>query len=134
MADQVQGRCLCGAVTFETDAVPTAQILCYCSDCQSVSGGPAYAAYLVPLANVALLSGEVSAFTVTAESGRQNTRKFCAQCGSRVWAEIPELSMASVSGFALPRGHFRPDGLHRAGNAPDWCVLDERLPAFPPEA
>ena len=133
MADKVQGTCLCGDVTFETIAAPVAQILCYCSDCQVVSGAPAYASYLVPLSDVTLTSGEVAGFPVVAESGRINLRKFCTRCGSRVWAELDGLSLASVNGFTLPPGHFRPEGLHRADNAPDWCLLDERMPPFPPE-
>ena len=132
MVEKVLGSCLCGGVTFETDAEPIAQILCYCSDCQVVSGAPAYAAYLVPLDRVVLTKGEVAGFPVVAESGRTNTRKFCTSCGSRVWAEIPEMSLASVNGLALPRGHFQPKGLHRKDNAPDWCLLDERIPSFPP--
>ena len=131
--DKIRGRCLCGGVTFETDAEPVAQILCYCRDCQVVSGAPAYAAYIVPLANVTLVDGEIAGHPVIAESGRTNQRNFCTTCGSRLWAEIAELSLASVNGMALPPGHFRPAGLHRQSSAPDWCLLDERLPPFPAE-
>lgn len=133
MVEKIQGRCLCGEVVFETDAEPVAQILCYCRDCQIVSGASSYAAYLVPLDNVSLTKGELGGFPVTADSGNTNTRKFCTQCGSRVWAELPELSMASVNGLALPQGHFQPEGLHRKTSAPDWCLLDERIPSFPPD-
>ena len=131
---KVQGRCLCGAVTFETDAEPITQILCHCRDCQTVSGAAAYAAYIVPLQSVELKTGELAGHPITAESGNTNKRMFCTRCGSRVWAELPELSFASVNGMALPDGHFKPQGLHRKHSAPDWCVLDETIPAFPPEA
>ena len=133
MVDKVTGSCLCGAVEFETLAEPIAQILCYCSDCQVVSGAPSYAAYIVPLDSIELTKGELAGFPVTAESGNTNTRKFCTRCGSRVFAELKEISLASVNGMSLPRGHFQPEGLHRKQNAPDWCLLDERVPDFPPE-
>ena len=132
--EKVNGSCLCGAVAFETTAEPIAQILCHCSHCQVVSGAQAYAAYIVPLDSVTLLKGEVDGYPVKAESGNTNIRKFCTQCGSRMWAELPELAFASVNGMALPKGHFQPQGLHRKHNAPDWCLLDERIPDFPPDA
>ena len=129
--ETVKGGCLCGDVQFETPAEPIAQILCHCSHCQVVSGAQAYAAYIVPIESVALLQGELGGHPVTADSGNTNTRKFCTSCGSRVWAEIPEIGFASVNGMALPSGHFQPQGLHRKDNAPDWCLLDERIPDFP---
>lgn len=131
--DKIKGSCLCGGVRFETDAEPAFQILCYCNDCQVVSGAEAYAAYVVPIGHVQLLEGELAEFSVTAESGNTNTRRFCTRCGSRVWAELPEMAFASVNGMSLPRGHFKPQGLHRKHNAPDWCVFNEEIPPFPPE-
>ena len=32
------GRCLCGAVTFKLTAEPIASRICWCKDCQHVSG------------------------------------------------------------------------------------------------
>ena len=38
MTDKVAGGCLCGNVRFETAATPAAQVLCFCTDCQHISG------------------------------------------------------------------------------------------------
>mgnify|MGYP006103033023 FL=1 len=47
MTDKVAGGCLCGNVRFETAATPAAQVLCFCTDCQHISGSMCYTAYIV---------------------------------------------------------------------------------------
>jgi len=128
MNDTISGGCLCGEIRFETTRDPGAQLLCYCTDCQTVSGSACYAAYVVPRDALNLIKGEPGAYEVTADSGRINRRRFCRQCGTRVWAEIDALDVASINGMALDeRDHFRPISNHRSTSAPDWCQIDTSL-------
>jgi len=122
MNDTISGGCLCGAIRFETNAVPAFQLLCHCTDCQIVSGAAAYAAYVVPIENLNVTQGHPSHYDVTANSGRINSRHFCPTCGTRVWAVLAEMGMASVNGLALDnRNHFQPAAKHMPGSAPSWC-------------
>ncbi|MEM7019552.1 MAG: GFA family protein [Pseudomonadota bacterium] len=133
MTDRITGGCLCGKVRFETDAVPFHQLLCHCTDCQHVSGSAFYTAYIVPLASMTLLQGEPGSFAVKSDQGRDNTRKFCRDWGSRLWAEVGlGEGMASVNGMALDdRSHFNPISNHRLETAPGWCQVDQSLTVLP---
>jgi hypothetical protein len=118
----IGGSCLCGAIRFETSAEPAFQLLCHCLDCQTVSGAAAYAAYVVPLDSLNVIQGEPASYDVTADSGRINSRHFCPTCGTRVWAVLAEMGMASVNGLALDdRSHFQPAANYMPNSAPDWC-------------
>ena len=131
MSGKVSGGCLCGEIRFETDAEPAFQLLCHCTDCQTISGSAFYTAYVTPLDAVTLLKGEPARFDVTSDAGRNNSRRFCSNCGSRLWAEL-EIGFASVNGMALDdRTHFRPTHNHRINTAPDWCQIDQRLEEAP---
>ena len=126
MSDVISGRCLCGEVRFETTNEPVLQLLCHCKDCQTVSGAAAYAAYVVPIDTLKVVQGETAHFSVNADSGRTNSRHFCPTCGSRVWAILEEMGVASVNGLALDdRSHFKPAGNHLPDSAPNWCQLGD---------
>ena len=83
-----KGGCLCGAVRFSISGEPVVQLFCYCTDCRQVSGTDGYAAYVVQRADLSLDEGEPTSYSVTAKSGRTNTRNFCSKCGSRLWADL----------------------------------------------
>lgn len=126
MSERVAGGCLCGAIRFETMGEPAAQLLCHCTDCQTVSGAAAYAAYVVPLERLEVTQGEPVGYEVVAASGRANARHFCPKCGTRVFAVLTEMGLASVNGLALDdRRHFQPDANHMPESAPDWCRLGD---------
>lgn len=50
--ESVTGGCLCGEIRYETTSQPTLQCLCYCTDCQTISGAAGYAVYGVPIDSV----------------------------------------------------------------------------------
>ena len=127
----IEGGCLCGNIRFSTTKDPSYQLLCYCTDCQVISGAASFAAYGVPIESIALLKGEPKTFELAADSGRINARRFCPNCGSRIWAQIDELGLASINAFALDdRTHFKPASNHCPESAPGWCEVDGNLEYF----
>lgn len=131
MSEQMSGGCLCGKTRFETTSEPVMQLLCHCTDCQTVSGSAFYTAYIVPLESVTLTKGEPGGFDVKSDKGRNNRRRFCQDCGTRLWAEL-EMGVASVNGMALDdQSHFNPTHNHRSETAPDWCAMNESLETLP---
>ena len=127
VAEKISGGCLCGEVRFKVPVSPTIQTLCFCSDCQKISGSSSYSAYLIPLDQLVLIKGLPLSFTVKSDAGRNNCRKFCGNCGSRLWAEL-EFGLASVNGMAFDeKRFFNPTHNHRLENAPDWCRVDKEL-------
>ena len=133
MSETKEGGCLCGNIRYQVTGEPVFQSLCYCTDCQTISGAAGYAAYGVPIDSLTVTRGEPVRYSVTADSGRINTRLFCGVCGSRVFAQLDELGFASVNGFTLDdRNHFKPTSINCPESAPDWCQLDAALETFPP--
>ena len=129
----VTGGCLCGDIRYEAASDASVQCLCYCTDCQTVSGAAGYAVYGVPLDSLVVTRGEPVEYSVQADSGRINSRWFCPRCGTRVWAQLTELGLASVNGLTLDeRDHFLPSSNHFPESAPNWCRLDESLEVLPP--
>ena len=57
MGDKISGGGLCGEVRYETTREPVLQLLCYCTDCQTVSGAAGYAVYGVPIDRIVLTKG-----------------------------------------------------------------------------
>lgn len=85
----ITGGCLCGAVRFETDAVPLMVAFCHCSSCRKHTGAPVAAYVDFRRADVRFLRGEPTRF----ESSPGARRGFCGACGSTLMFEgdnLPE--------------------------------------------
>ena len=127
----VKGGCLCGAVRYSIAGVPLVQMYCYCTDCRQVSGTDGYAAYVVQRSDLTLDQGEPIGYSVTAKSGRTNTRNFCGKCGSRVWADL-DTGVASVAGGSLDDPEvFQPTMVHCENDAPSWARVPSSLASLP---
>ena len=126
---KITAGCLCREIRFEADATPIMAGLCYCTDCQQVSGSQFYAAYLADLeSEFKLLKGSPWTHKIVADSGRARYHKSCPNCGSRVWAEVPEQGFASINGFAFDdKSHFKPQSNRMSDSAPAWCSIDRSL-------
>ena len=81
---KLEGRCLCGAVTYSSEAEPAFTAVCHCKDCQR-QGGTAFSVVVgVPKADLEI-SGELSSFsTVGSDHGQETQRQFCSSCGSPI--------------------------------------------------
>ncbi|WP_421702057.1 GFA family protein [Aliiroseovarius sp.] len=93
----MKGDCLCGAVSFETDATPQGASMCHCGQCRKQSGGIWSSAY-VPEADLTI-TGPVSWFA----SSDTAKRGICPRCGSFLfWKAHDEdtisFSLGSVNG------------------------------------
>ncbi|MEI4196819.1 GFA family protein [Roseovarius sp. E0-M6] len=72
----IRGSCLCGGVTFETEAAPEGASACHCGQCRKQSGHVWASAFVPkPALNI---SGEVTWYAAS-ESAE---RGFCPGCGS----------------------------------------------------
>jgi hypothetical protein len=97
MSDQLDGRCLCGSVTYRCDGEPLATLVCHCEDCQRQTGSSF--SILVAVTRAALqVDGDTLAahVTVGADTGKERQRQFCSKCGSpivTVLAEQPDVAV-----------------------------------------
>ena len=80
MADTLDGRCLCGAVTVTVSGAHDPRVgACHCRMCQRWSGGL-----------ILCFDASAAAVTVTGEVARYRSspfaeRAFCPACGSHLW-------------------------------------------------
>src|SRR5262245_31074072 len=78
---KIDGRCHCGYVTFEAEADPETTTICNCTDCQTMSGAPLRAIVATRPGTFVLLSGKLTEYRKTADSGNVRLEAFCPHCG-----------------------------------------------------
>jgi hypothetical protein len=83
---KIDGRCHCGYVTFEAEADPETTTICNCTDCQTMSGAPLRAVIITRPGTFVLLSGTLTEYGKTADSGNVRVQGFCPQCGTAIYA------------------------------------------------
>ncbi len=121
------GRCLCGDVQYQISAEPVASRLCWCRDCQRIaSNGTANAMFP---SEALQITGEPAAYTRGADSGNQVRRRFCARCGSHLFADStgrPGLTVVRLGTLDDPSA-IKPSANIWAASAPAWACLDGGL-------
>lgn len=121
----VDGKCLCGRVTYRALIDPERVAICHCTDCQINSGTAFGLVASVTDGQFTLLTGELSEYEKTAESGRARQLSFCPTCGTRIYARTKSEPLAF---FGLRVGTIS----QRAQLTPRvqvWC--DSALPWVP---
>lgn len=84
---KLDGRCLCGSVSYSSQAEPIFTAVCHCRDCQRQTG-TAFSVIVGVPASEFELRGELSSHaTVGADHGLETQRRFCPSCGSPVVSE-----------------------------------------------
>jgi len=124
------GSCLCGQVRYRLKGQPVVARLCWCRDCQHIAGnGTANAIFPSDAIEV---EGELAEYTSQAESGNNVRRRFCARCGSHVFADNtgrPGLSVVRLGTLDDPSS-VTPEANIWTSSAPQWACLDAALPVF----
>jgi hypothetical protein len=85
----IDGACLCGAISFEANIDPANTILCHCTDCQKISSAPYRASVRVRIDNFKL-RGEPKTYLKTGGSGNKVLVAFCGNCGTALYSGAPE--------------------------------------------
>lgn len=134
------GRCLCGAVTFSITSDPLVVRVCWCRDCQHISGNGT--ANMLVATDALSHTGTLAEFTKPADSGNVITRQFCPACGVHLFARSdarPQFRVVRVGNLDEPSS-VTPTINIWVSSAPTWACLDQALqqadgqPAPPPAA
>jgi hypothetical protein len=86
---RVDGRCHCGAITFEAEVDPGTTGICHCTDCQALTGTVFRVSVKAPAEHF-VLRGKPALYLKTADSGRKRAHAFCPTCGSPIYSTSPE--------------------------------------------
>ncbi len=126
----VTGGCFCGAVRFRFAQPPVATRACWCRDCQYLSSGNASINAIFRTASFSL-TGQVSEYVSTADSGHVMRRRFCPKCGTPLFSEAsdrPDLMVVRV-GALDDREAGQPTAVIWTASTPGWAMLDSDLPS-----
>jgi len=82
----VNGRCHCGAISYEAVVDPARVGLCHCTDCQTLTGSAYRATVPAPAETFTLRGVPPKIYVKTAESGARRAHAFCPECGSPVYS------------------------------------------------
>lgn len=127
----IKGGCLCGAVRFENRTQPQLVGHCHCTDCRRSSGTGHSTHAVVPEAGLTV-TGKVTFYESTADSGNRVRRGFCGICGSPLLSTnsaMAGVAFLRVSALDDPEV-VNPQMIVYASRAPSWDKMDPTLPAF----
>ena len=136
MAEDVTGRCNCGAVRWRIDGAPLAVAACHCTNCRAQSGA-AYSVNIVAKARTVSMEGPIKGYEDKATaSGQPVTREFCADCGSPIRSVIAAMPaiVALKAGTADEAGRFAPTMHVWTQSKLPWVELPEGVPTFARDA
>ena len=138
MPERREGGCLCGAVRYELDWPPLAQVTCSCRNCQKQAGS-ALSVVLVFRREAVRLTGPLATYDDRGSSGQVVHRRFCPACGSPVYLTYPAMpDLITVHAASLDDpARFKPQAITYGMRGHAWDLLDPALPKFdkmPPAA
>jgi hypothetical protein len=135
---KVTGKCLCGAVRWESSEAPIATRVCWCRDCQYLGAGNGTTNACFRTATFTV-TGTMSDYVSIADSGNRMHRRFCPMCGTPLFSEAearPHLIFARVGTFDNP-DLAKPAMTIWTASAPSWACINADLPRLegqPPPA
>lgn len=86
---KIDGRCHCGAITYQAEVDAAKVGICNCTDCQSLSGSAFRTIALSETGSFKLLTGSPKIYVKTGDSGAQREQSFCPDCGSPIYSAAP---------------------------------------------
>ena len=126
-----EGGCRCGAVRYVCNSEPAMMAHCHCRDCQYSSGGP-YATLVIVPEDSLEITGTVKDFSLTADSGKDVTRKFCPECGTPVFSK-PEVleGMMVIKAPSMDDPSWIEPAFHMFTDSDQpWTEVSGEIPSF----
>ena len=75
------GKCLCGRVSYKVSVDPNFILNCHCEDCRR-STGAVFGTNVFVAEDKVQITGKLSSYSHTADSGNKMTKRFCPNCGT----------------------------------------------------
>ncbi len=124
---KIDGKCLCGNITYEAEVDPNQVYICNCTDCQTLAGSAFRWSVTIAEADFKLITGEPKIFIKTLDSGATGSHQvFCPDCGSPLYSTTPpgdETRFFNVR-VATARQHTElpPKLQYWKSSAPKWLT------------
>jgi hypothetical protein len=126
------GGCLCGAVRYTASGKPIVVRTCWCRLCQKLGAGSATVNVGFRAEDVSL-TGQLTEYASTADSGTVLRRGFCPVCGTPVTsqAETRKHQIFLRAGTLDDPEQIKPQMTIWTSAAPSWAAIDPSLPTNP---
>lgn len=127
--DRFSGRCLCGAVRYDSDAPPLWQAHCHCESCRRATASPFTSFFAIANGHWRWTGAPPARYA----SSPGVTRSFCPTCGSQMayqTAELPDEMHFYAATLDDPT-IFAPTGHDFAEERLPWVHLCDGLPTRP---
>ncbi len=87
---KVDGKCLCGYLSYEADVDPDLVLICNCTDCQVLSGSAFRVTVPVVDGQFKFRTGAPKTYVKVAASGVRRALAFCPECGTSIYSNAVE--------------------------------------------
>lgn len=84
------GSCNCGDVVYQVNAPFLGQVACHCRQCQQHTQSAFSLVGGLNARDFVIVSGALSCWTKTADSGNRIDCYFCPRCGNRIYHQNPD--------------------------------------------
>lgn len=124
----VTGGCLCQAVRYTIHAEPIVTRECWCRLCQYLGAGSSAVNACFPAAALKV-TGALTDYRSTADSGNTMHRSFCPICGTPMFSAAesrPHLVFVRAGTLDAPQ-RVRPDMTIWTASAPRWAYIDPAI-------
>jgi hypothetical protein len=129
---KIDGKCHCGAITFEAVVAPDEVAICHCTDCQQLSGTAYRTVVPAAAATFRLLTGDPRKYVKTAESGAKRVQAFCPDCGTPIYSSTvndpPTYNLRL--GTIRQRADLTPKRQSWCRSALSWVTNLDHIPRF----
>jgi len=128
MTEVREGGCLCGAVRYEADWPPLVVATCSCKNCQKQAGS-ALSVIAVLRQSGLRVTGDLTTYNDTADSGKTVLRRFCGKCGAPVISETAEAQAQGLifikAGTLDQADDLTPTVHYWTSSAQHWVIFPE---------
>jgi hypothetical protein len=131
MPNPLEGGCLCGAVRYVLTTTPYYVYFCHCRDCQRESGSPFVTDMNIDRAAVCI-TGPLTRYTRTGDSGQSVHRNFCTICGTTLLTEFDvDREHVSIKACSLDDPSWlEPDRHLFTSRTPSWLTFNDGLTQY----
>ena len=131
VAMKVNGKCHCGAITYEAIVDPQRVAICHCADCQRLTGSAYRVSVPAAPDSFSLLTGSPAVYVKRAESGAKRAQAFCSVCGSPLYTYAPDADVVTYGlrvGCIDQRRELPPRQQKWCQSALEWSMDITHLP------
>ena len=132
---KIDGRCHCGAISYDAEIDPDNVIICHCTDCQAISGAP-YRVNVPVLVERFHLRGTPKTYRKRGDSGDEVATMFCGVCGAALYSskgETPRFVWLRT-GSVSQRAQLAPKSQGFCRSAMPWATDISGIPRLPDPA